>query len=101
MVSQKLSRRTGWRLLMLGSRSGTLAAMIVPRSATADAGQCRENLAKDHLEDERQNRGHERDPDDRLIHVGHGGPARDPARGSKNHRSPERFPTASDASPMR
>ena len=41
-------------------------------------GQRGEDLAIDHLEDERQDRGHQRDPDDRLIHVGHRGPARDP-----------------------
>ena len=63
---------------MLGSRSGTLAATIVPRSATAGPGQRREDLAIDHLEDKRQNRGDQRDPDDRLVHVGHRGPARDP-----------------------
>ena len=63
---------------MLGSSSGTLAAVIVPSRATADPASAREDLAKDHLEDERQNRGHQGDPDDRLVHVGHRGPARDP-----------------------
>ena len=85
---------------MLGSRSGTLAATIVPRRATAEPGQRREDLAIDHLEDERQNSRHERDPDDRLIHVGHRGPARDPHAEVKAidlQRDPDRQRRRADA----
>ena len=62
---------------MLGSSSGTFAAVIVPSSATAEPASADVHLAEDQLEDQREHRGDQRDPDHRLVHVRHRRPARD------------------------